>query len=468
VTTLFSSLLLASAENNQRPSAEDVLLPLLFQLVLIVLAARLFAVLFRKFLRQPAVVGEIAAGLVLGPSLLGHFFPEFSAALFHPEVRGMTPEASKELFDWILTTLSQLGLIFLLFLIGLEFDFGHLRLHGKAAVAISVSGVALPFALGLGLGVVMLPDIGEVKTELGFTLFLGTAMSITAIPILGRMMMEMGITRTRLGAIAISAAAVDDVTGWILLATVAAVVRANFNLGNTLLMIALTVGFGLLMFFLARPLLCRWIRRALRAGDGEIGLNALAILIAILFACAIATSLIGIFAIFGAFILGACLSDQHEFRQAVAHRMRDFTGAFFLPIFFTYTGLRTDVGTLESWQLWVLCGLVSATAIAGKFGGCGLAAWLSGFPGREAACIGSMMNCRALMELIVINLGYELGVIPKSVFCMLVLMALLTTFMTTPVLMWLMRGTELEPYILRSGFLRRRPPAPAPEERSAT
>jgi Kef-type K+ transport system membrane component KefB len=141
--------------------------------------------------------------------------------------------------------------------------------------------------------------------------------------------------------------------------------------------------------------------------------------------------------------------------------MRDFMSAFFLPIFFTYTGLRTDVGTLESGQLWMLCGLVSAAAIVGKFGGCGLAAWFSGFSGREAACIGAMMNCRALMELIVINVGYELGVIPKSAFCMLVLMALLTTFMTTPVLLWLMRGTELEPYILRSGFLSGRPPQPA-------
>jgi Kef-type K+ transport system membrane component KefB len=267
------------------------------------------------------------------------------------------------------------------------------------------------------------------------------------------MMTELGVTRTRLGAITISAAAVDDATGWILLTTVAAVVRAQFNPGQTLRMVAETVGFGLVMVFVARPVLRRWVRHAVRGGEGEIGLNHLAILLAIIFACAIATSLIGIFAIFGAFLLGACLSDQHAFRQAVTRRMRDFLSALFLPIFFTYTGLRTDVGTLESWQLWVLCGLVSAAAIVGKFGGCGLAAWLSGFSGREAACIGSMMNCRALMELIVINVGYDLGVIPKSVFCMLVLMALLTTFMTTPVLLWLMRGTELEPYILRSGFV---------------
>jgi Kef-type K+ transport system membrane component KefB len=447
--------LLAAPENGTRASAEDVLLPLLIQLAVIIVAARVFAVVFRK-IRQPGVVGEIAAGLALGPSLLEHFFPEFSTALFHPTLRGMTPEASKELFDWILTTLSQLGLVFLLFLIGLEVDFGHLRWHGKSALAISVCGVALPFALGLGLAAVMLPHIGEVKSELGFALFLATALSITAIPVLGRMLIELNITRTRIGAIAIAAAAVDDAMGWILLAAVAAVVRANFSLGGTLLMIAMTAGFALSMIFVARPVLCHWVRHVVEPGDGfiwHIGLNALAMLILILFAAAIATSLIGVFALFGAFLLGACLSDQQKFRQAVSQRLWGITAAFFLPIFFTYTGLHTDVGSLESWQLWALCGLVSATAIAGKLGGCGLAAWLTGFPGREAACIGSMMNCRGLMEMIVINLGDELGVIPKSVYCMLVLMALVTTFMTTPVVLWLMHGTELEPHILRSGFL---------------
>ena len=461
------TLLLASVENGQRTSVEAVLLPLLLQLGFIVLVARLFAVLFRK-IRQPGVVGEIAAGLVLGPSVLGHFFPEFFAGLFHPAIPGMTPEASKELFDWILTTLAQLGLIFLLFLIGLEFDFGHLRYHGKAAVAISISGVALPFALGFGLAFALFPHIGVVKSDLGFTLFVGTALSITAIPILGRMMMELGITRTRLGAITISAAAVDDASGWILLTTVAAIVRAQFHPANTLRMLAETVGFALALVFVGRPVLQRWTRHALRRGDGEISLNHLAILIAVIFACAIATSLIGIFAIFGAFFLGACLSDAHEFRQAVSRRMRDFMSAFFLPIFFTYTGLRTDVGTLESGRLWLLCGLVSAAAIVGKFGGCSLAARLSGFSGREAACIGSMMNCRALMELIVINLGYELGVIPKSVFCMLVLMALLTTFMTTPLLLWLMPGTELEPYILQSGFVKKTPAGHSSPEQERT
>ena len=187
----------------------------------------------------------------------------------------------------------------------------------------------------------------------------------------------------------------------------------------------------------------------------DIGIDSLAILMAVIFASAIATNLIGIFAIFGAFFLGAILSSEAEFREAVSRRLRDFVTAFFLPIFFTYTGLRTNIGSLTSGPLWLLCGLVLLAAVVGKFGGCGVTAWLSGFSKREAACIGTMMNARGLMELIVINVGYQLRVIPPSVFCMLVIMALVTTVTTTPSLLRLMRGTELEPFIEKSEFLRR-------------
>jgi Kef-type K+ transport system membrane component KefB len=439
-------------------SIEELLLPVLIQLIVIILASRAFAMLFRR-LGQPSVVGEIAAGLVLGPSLLGWLLPGVSAALFHPQLTGVAPELSDQLFNRIFSVLSQIGLIFLLFLIGLEFDFSHLRANGKAALAISVVGVALPFVLGVALAPLLLahiephPESNSPLPPLGFALFFGTALSITAIPILGRMMMELNITRTRIGAVTISAAAVDDATGWILLAAVAGFVRAQFNPAGTLLMIAETVGFVLVMIFLAKPLLRIWVRRALQHGDG-LGVNALAVLLAVLFVCAAVTNKIGIFAIFGAFVLGAVLSGEQEFRQAVARRLRDLVTAFFLPIFFTYTGLRTNVGTLASAELWLLCGLVLAAAVVGKFGGCGLAAWVSGFSFRESACIGAMMNTRALMGLIVINVGYELQVIPPSVFCMLVLMALATTVITTPILLRLMRGTELEHYIDRSGFLR--------------
>ncbi len=418
---------------------EAVLLTVLVQLAVILLAARFFAVLFR-WLGQPSVVGEIAAGLVLGPSLLGRLLPEVSEAIFDP---GVKP---------IFGVISQLGLIFLLFLIGLEFDFRHLRLRGRAALSISAMGVALPFGLGWLLAGWMHPHLEEGVDERGFALFMGTAMAITAIPVLGRIMMELNITRTHIGAITITAAAVDDATGWILLATVSAMVQASFDPWISLRMIALTIAFAAAMLFIGRPLLKRWIRFALRRGQGELSLNSLAILFVFIILCAIATNLIGIFAIFGAFILGAMLSDEHEFRAAVSRRLRDFVTAFFLPIFFTYTGLGTDIGALGSRTLWLFAGAVLTVAVVGKLGGCSIAAWAGGFRPREAVCIGVMMNTRGLMALIVVNVGESLGVVPPSVFCMLVIMALLTTVMTTPILLRLTPGTELEPHVAASGF----------------
>jgi Kef-type K+ transport system membrane component KefB len=218
------------------------------------------------------------------------------------------------------------------------------------------------------------------------------------------------------------------------------------------------------MAFVARPVLRVWVRHALRRGDGAISVNSLAVLVAVLFGCALATNRIGIFAVFGAFFLGATLSGEEDFRDAVNRRVRDLVTAFFLPIFFTCTGLRTDVGSLGSWELWLLAGLVSVTAVLGKFGGCTLAALLGRYSLRESACIGALMNTRGLMALVVINLGKDLGVVPDSVFCMLVLMALLTTLVTTPAVLGLMRGTELEPHILRSGFVANRPEGKAGSE----
>jgi Kef-type K+ transport system membrane component KefB len=278
-------------------------------------------------------------------------------------------------------------------------------------------------------------------------------MSITAIPVLGRIMMELNITRTRMGAVTISAAAVDDACGWILLATISSVVQARFHPWITLRMIALTAGFFLLMLLVIRPMLVRFVQRAIARGAGDMGINGLAIVYSVLFLCAMATSAIGIFAIFGAFMLGTILSDQVEFRESMARHLRDFLTVIFLPIFFTYTGLRTNIGTLESPVEWLMFAGILLCAVAGKLGGCGMAAALSGFPRREALSIGTLMNTRGLMELIVINVGRDLGVLPDSVFCMLVLTALVTTFMTTPLLLWLKKGTELEPFILQSEFL---------------
>jgi Kef-type K+ transport system membrane component KefB len=433
-------------------SVEELLLPLLIQLALIIATARVCAWLFR-YLDQPAVVGEIAAGLILGPSVLGYFFPGIFTAVFRPALGELPRAASDLLLGHMLMALSQVGVILLLFLVGLEFDFSHLRWHGKSALSISLAGIVLPFALGFALGTWLHPVVAPDVNYLGFRLFMGTSMAITAIPVLGRIMIELGITRTRLAAVTISAAAGEDAVGWVLLAAVVAGTKAAFDPRETAIMLVWTLAFAAFMVLAARPVLMRVVRRALVAGKGELSINALAGLWVLIFLCAVTTNLIGIFAVFGAFLLGAVLSSDDEFRAAVNRRLRDLVTGFFLPIFFAYTGLRTNISALESWQLWVVALLVTLVAIVGKLAGCGLAAWLTGFSLRESTCIGVMMNTRGLMELIVINVGKDLGVIPDSVFCMLVLMAVLTTMMTTPLLLRLRHGTELESAIAASGFV---------------
>jgi len=421
------------------PQAEAVLLTVLIQLVIIIAAARLVGVAFR-FLGQPQVCGEIAAGLLLGPSFFGGFFPHAFARVFDPST---SP---------VFTILSQVGLILLMFLIGLEFDFGHLQQHRSTALSVSAAGIALPFALGFLLGRLIHAQLNLATNSTSFALFLATALSITAIPILGRIMIEFNIQRTKLGALTICAAAVDDATGWVLLALVTAIVRAQFDPARTALMVVEVLGYTLFMVVVARPLLRTWTQRMLRRNQGEVSLPALAGLLIMVFVSAAATNLIGIFSIFGGFVMGAILYDQQEFREAVFRRMRDFVVVFFLPIFFTYTGLRTDIGTMQGASLWALCGLVLLAAVVGKFGGCAAAARLMGLSWREASVVGIMMNTRGLMELIVINVGYDLGIISRNVFFMLVFMAVFTTYMTAPLLRRLIPKTELEPYFRASIF----------------
>lgn len=433
---------------------EELILPLLVQLALIVVVARVFAYLFRR-IGQPAVVGEIAAGLVLGPSLLGALFPSVFEAVFRPELPGLSVAASDQLLGRVLTVLSQIGLVLLLFLVGLEFDFDHLAIHGTSAAAISLAGTIVPFGLGMALGWCIHPYVAADLPWWGFVLFMGVSMCITAIPTLGRMMLEMGIIRHPLATVTIGAAAIGDAVGWILLAAVAALSRSEFDAWKTATMIVSTVLFALVIMLVGRPLLSRLVRYLLKGGNSDIGVNGLAVVLALLFLCSSITNRIGICAIFGAFLFGAVLSGETAFRQAIQRKIGDFVTAFFLPIFFAYSGLRANIGTLGTTELWLLAALVSLVAFAGKFGGCGLAAWWTGMRWRESACVGVMMNTRGLMELIVINVGMDLGVIPPSVYCMLVLMALLTTFTTTPVLMAVMRGTPLEPLLRESGFLRR-------------
>jgi Kef-type K+ transport system membrane component KefB len=437
---------------------EDQLLPVLLQLAVILAVARVAGVVARR-LGQPAVVGEVIAGLMLGPSLFGALFPDAFRLLFQPTFPGVDDALTAAAFPKILEVIKELGLVFLLFLIGLEFEADHLRHTGRAVVAVCVVGTVLPFAFGAGLAPLIHghlephPATGRPVPLGGLTLFLGSALTITALPVLGRITSELGIQRTKIAATVIAAAAAGDAVGWVLMAGVAAAARATFSAAAMLAMIGLTVGFVAGVVLVARPLLAGYFRRSVAANGGQLTPAAFAVLLVALLLAAMATSAIGIFAIFGAFTLGAVLSGEAAFREAVMARMQSFVTAFFLPVFFTYTGLRTQIGGLDS-TLWLIGGVVIAAAVVGKLVGCGVAARLTGFPAREAVQVGVMMNTRGLIELVVVNVGYQLGVIPPSLYTILVVMAVVTTVMTTPLLLLLRHGTEIEGPITASGFLK--------------
>ncbi len=338
---------------------EAMLLPVLWRLTIILLTARAFALLFRK-IGQPSVVGEIVAGLVLGPSVLGWLFPDVFNFIFKPTLSGVDPKLFQTVIDFIFRTFAGLGLILLLFLVGLKTDSSHFRVQGKTAVLISAAGVLVPFMLGVGLAVLIHPVLesdpsGSGPFDLrGFALFMGVAMSITALPVLARIMVEFDLLCTRLGRMTIACAAFDDVIGWILLAMVSGLVNGHFEFLIVLRMVVLTVLFVALMLMLGRPIFTRWAQAIVRRNEGELSFNHLALLLAGVMLCAIATNLIGIFALFCAFFLGVAMSDQREFCDAVYKRVSDLVLVLFLPIFFTYTGLRTDISSLHSWQLWAI------------------------------------------------------------------------------------------------------------------
>ncbi|MGK2952538.1 MAG: cation:proton antiporter, partial [Thiobacillus sp.] len=334
------------------------------------------------------------------------------------------------------------GLVLLMFQIGLEFDFAHLtaRNNRRAVALIASASMAVPFALGFGFGWLSAPLLSPGINPLATSLFIATAFSITALPILGRIMMEFKITRLPIGVIAISAAAINDVIGWLLLALITALALAEFSAAAFALKVALVGVFFITWWFVVRPLMKRVIRASQakpvpvgeKAGRGKLTHNLLGILLAAIFISAMTTYQIGIFAIFGGFMMGVILHDEHELIEAWKERIGHFVMVFFLPIFFTYTGLRTNVGGLDSAAAWGWCLLLIALATLGKFGASYVAARWAGMSHHEGKVIGIMMNTRALMELIVINVGYDLGVISQQVFTMLVLMAIFSTVITTP------------------------------------
>ena len=378
-----------------------------------------------KRLGQPLAVGEIAAGILLGPSALGLVWPADWPVLFPKETQQS------------LQLLGKLGLIFLLFQVGMEFDYSHLRSRSRTITAVSLLGILAPCLGGLAIGPWLHDQFAPETPRFGFQLFLCIALSISALPIMGRILLEMNLERTVVGAMGVSAAAIDDVIGWVLLGVATALVTSQFNVTHLLLQLAGIAGFFLVLQKIVGPGLRRYWRR-LRSDAAEKGLpnSFLAVLLIGLFASCLITHELGIFVIFGAFLFGVCLHQETSLVKAWRERFSGMVLVAFVPIFFTNTGLNTKIGLLQTPTAWLACALVLVAAVVGKLGGCYLGARLTGQPACEAGCIAALMNTRALMALIAINVGLDLGLLTPALFTMLVIMALLTTAMCGPLLRW--------------------------------
>ena len=392
---------------------------LLIQINAVLLMVRLFGFLF-KHIGQPGVIGEIVAGIVLGPSVLGYFFPDVFQALFPPE--SLTN----------LELLSQVGLVLFMFVIGMELDFSVLKNKINETLVISHAGILVPFFLGIVASYWIYEEYAAAQTAfLPFALFIGISMSITAFPVLARIIQERNMTKTSLGTLAIASAANDDVTAWCLLAVVIAIAKAG-TFASALYAIGLTALYIIIMFMVVRPFLKKV--GEVYANQEVINKTFVALILLILIISSTLTEIIGIHALFGAFMAGVVMPPSIGFRKVMMEKVEDIALVFFLPLFFAFTGLRTEIGLINSPALWGVCLLLITVAVAGKLGGCAVAARLVGESWKDSFTIGTLMNTRGLMELVALNIGYEMGVLPPSIFVILVIMALVTTFMTTPLL----------------------------------
>lgn len=414
------------AANLQHKAPQETLLHVLLALVVIIAASRALGALFR-FIRQPRVIGEVVAGIVLGPSLLGFIWPAAQTFLLPDSVAPY------------LGIVAQVGVILFMFLVGLELDSGLLRGRSHATLAISHASMLLPFLLGTGLALWLYSSLAPAAVRFPhFALFMGVSMSVTAFPVLARILTERDLQRTELGVIALSCAAVDDVSAWCLLAAIVGVVRAEG--GSALLTLCLTLAYASFMMFVAR----RFVER-LAAGserEAEVSQGRLATVLIALLISALITEAIGIHALFGAFLLGAIIPHDSSLARELTRKLHDLVVVLLLPAFFAFTGMRTRLSLLESGRDLLFCALIILVACLGKFGGTTLAARATGLPLRQSAALGVLMNTRGLMELIVLNVGLDLGVISPRLFAMLVVMAVVTTFMTSPLLSLLIPGKE--------------------------
>jgi Kef-type K+ transport system membrane component KefB/nucleotide-binding universal stress UspA family protein len=395
---------------------------LLVQVIVIVTVSRLLGLAMRS-IGQPMVIAEISAGIMLGPSLLGWILPDVSTALF--------PAESLQIVEM----LAQIGLVLFMFLVGLELDPRLLRSQTRNSLAISTASMAIPFLLGVALAAAIHQRYAEPTTRLSsFALFMGAAMSITAFPVLARILAERRLIQTPVGALALASAAIGDATAWCVLAFVVAVTRATGIDGAVLTTVLASAYIGA-MLLLVRPLLARMAARI--ASPDEIPQNVVAVALVLVFLSSWATELIGIHALFGAFLFGAVVPKEGGMARALAARLEDLVLIVFLPLFFVSSGLKTEIGLVDTGERWMVFGLITLIACAGKFGGSFAAARLTGLGWRESGVIGILMNTRGLMELVVLSIGLDLGVITPAVFSMMVMMALLTTFITSPLLGWL-------------------------------
>jgi Kef-type K+ transport system membrane component KefB len=412
----------AFAGATEQPA--DVLRHILVALAAVIVTGQLLAKLC-AYLCQPPVIGEVVAGIVLGPSLLG---PEASAWLLPPAVAPY------------LGLIAQLGVILYMFLVGLELNAGLLKRRAHATVATSHASILVPFLLGALLALVLYPRLSNHSVPFtSFALFMGVAMSITAFPVLARILTDRGMTQTELGIVALSCAAIDDVTAWCLLAFAVGIARAH--VGEGLFVMAGALGYIAFMLLITRPMLRRV---AARWETASLPRQTVACVFVALLLSVLTTEVIGIHAIFGAFLLGAVIPHESAVARALTRQLDHLVTVLLLPAFFAFTGMRTRIDLVSGLDQWVLCGLITLVAAAGKFGGTLVAARLTGLGWRAAAALGTLMNTRGLMELIVLNVGLDLQVISPTLFAMMVVMALVTTLATAPALRWLMPPTASE------------------------
>src|SRR5215471_118045 len=396
------------------------LFTLVLQIAVVLATCRITGSVFLK-IAQPRVVGEMFAGIMLGPSLLGAIAPQWSAFLFPPSSLGF------------LNALSQVGVIVFMFLVGLGINPRELKSQGHASVLTSHVSITAPFVLASFLAVYLYPRLSDSGVPFtSFALFMGAAMSITAFPVLARILTERNMLHSRLGTVAIACAAVDDVTGWCILAYIVLFIRAA-NTGHPILFtVGGLIAFALVMVYGVKRLLKRF--ESLYRQQGQLSENAIALMLLLALASALFTEWLGIHLLFGSFLMGTIMPKEQKFVRYVVDKFQTIVVTMLLPLFFAFTGLRTNIGLVKGPEMWMYCVAIILVATLGKLGGSMLASWWSGMPAREAAGLGTLMNTRGLMELVILNIGLDIKVISPALFSVMVLMALTTTFMTSPML----------------------------------